>query len=1137
MKINDADIRALIEQSQVGFSIHAAAGSGKTTTVVRRIVERLTAPEHALPPRAVAAITYTRAAAAELRQRIHESLRELSEDPSDVGRAARASDALACVQEAQISTIHGLATDIIRSYAALIDLPPEIEVADETTQISIREARWKQVLARLLSTSELRSMFECAYELGLTDRDFTLMARSISDIAGYERLSVEDARAPSDLRSVVDSSLSKAFEGIAGTCLELEASIAGGPSELLVLQRIREDAAFWKKHREHPLPTLLASAYTRAKRFSATGKKSEWERLWPAGSARKDELLDRRKAAYGDLHAALATVRAGVVGTVGETMRQAIAEDARERRAAGFITYDEQISIAAEILGHPECDAADDLREIVVDEVQDTDPHAVQFLLVLVERARAAAERCGEKAEFVIVGDRRQSIYGFRGADPTATDVLAPLAGNSAELSSNFRSRPDLLRWIAGVFASIAPDANPPFGSMQAVRESAVTGEEAVQVLNGVASSAAAVRVGESVAVADAIVRLIDRNQFVEVNGVTRPAEFGDVAVLVRNRGGLAQLLAAFAERSIPAFVESGTLRYEGEEGDELIAMLEGIAQPHSLNHVIAALRVPPFACSDFEIVSCLPELKALLSRDVAVGDAYDAVPTDKTSVPRPIAAVQAMQVLGARWGDLPAIEAIRGVLDETGLLSIAERRRTSREHLTAVQFLIDEAMQAVASNPISARPTGLGGVASWLRSQRTNAARVADIPSAAKRNAVRISTMHGSKGLEYPIVIVCGLGGSGAPSSARAIASGPTIAVRGSAEPAGAFATSTFSAFADNAKARASEEELRLAYVAMTRAREGLVVSTWRRQLGPNAKGTLAHQIAEYLDDGTDLREPETPTRADGSAAERRSSDEALPRSGSVAALALDGAAPNADERRVGVATPMTWLAESPPDGATISDVLLPPRIGPSRLVHHEISHPNASDLFESDRLFGLVIHRCFELGLLQPSDDELDRMISATVGARLLDEDGKAEAARLLTPRRRNELRKCLEAAFNSPTFGALMDSGTCHHEIGVQSDLGKVRIRGTIDLLIERPDGLAIFDYKTDPFDPTKPGVLEARYESQLGAYVLAIEAAQSRTVAACGLLVVNPSVCELLMVDVGRARVAASNAIRVRLASDQ
>lgn len=1127
MTLADLDVRNLIQHSPEGFSIRAAAGSGKTTAVVRRIVTRLTAEIDPLEPRELAAITFTLAAAAELQSRIADGLISLAAS-ADVTEAERANAALASLGEAHIGTIHSLATDIVRNYALLVDLPPAIEVLDETAQASEHARRWQRIREAVLGSHAFRPALETAFALGLTIRDLDQIARNLHLGGADMARSIDSALPSGELPSTVESTLTAAFARAKAELRALAEEVQHGPRDLLLVAGICDETEFWIGTNPEDVWSALEHADSWKIPIRATPqRKSVWKESWPEGLARRDEWFDRFLAIRESLARETASARGKALGTVGELIRLELVADDEERRREGLVTYDELILVADNILADPRCDFAKNLREIVVDEVQDTDPSQVRFLTKLIERARASAGDCevaSETASFTIVGDRRQSIYLFRGAGPAVTHALDALSGVPVELTSNFRSRPQLLEWVAELFEHIAPDADPPFGRMASVRPEGLPDQPIVTVFGEKAASSDAGRSQEAEDVACSIGELVARPWTINDGDEMRAVRYSDIAILVPSRTGIDDLLTALGRHEIPATVESPVHRFAGEDADELIALLDGIAHPNSMPHVIAALRVPPFSCSDREIAQQIEELRRVVAAEHDPEIAPDvSFPDEPGQIPRVVAGARSLAALAQQWNTSSAVDALDGMIDSLDLFGSNRSRENGENRSAALAFLRDAVVAASINGSADSAPRGIEGAAEWLRTKRILRARATDQIS-LNRDAVRITTMHSAKGLEYPIVFLCGLGFIGAIRTPDAIERGGTVAVRAGNKDT-PFTTEGYLQAEHVQRAEQAEERLRLGYVAMTRARDALFISTWHRERGPTE--SLALKVRAFSE--SDAAPPHIKNPMQGDC--QQPGSDALAGSAASATPAPGRAVPEHLRTLTDSDLPVSvthFLRPHRPALVVSSPSGQIPRIGPSRLVAHAGEPLRSDGVFESDRLFGTVIHKCLELSVLNPTDDALDRIVNDAITARPLDADGEREAVRLVTPARRRELLACLRAAFESAELERLYASGACHHEISVQSDLGAVRIRGTIDLLVETSAGLAIYDYKTDTFDAHEPGALGAKYAAQLGAYALAVSAAHEMPVTECGLIVVNPQLCTVLPVGVGAAIAAATAA---------
>ena len=505
-------------------------------------------------------------------------------------------------------------------------------------------------------------------------------------------------------------------------------------------------------------------------------------------------------------------------------------------------------------------------RFVLIDEFQDTDPLQAELAALLaasVEPAgRAWHEIDVEPGRLFFVGDPKQSIYRFRRADLLLYHRAAARFGEHAvELATNFRSTPGVLAWVNDVFDGLlrdsAADIQAAPARLEPHREPLVDhpfdGPPVATFGEPRAETAAELRLREAGDVAALVRSIVGRWRVVDPrHGTARPARARDIAILLPTRLALDAIDRALDDADIAARVESRSLVFATSEVRDLLAILQAIDDPADALAVVAALRSPGFACSDSRARRVgfgrrplgLPGRAARVHRRRARRRRRDA------AIPR--AARRARLAFGERHrrGRDRRLRARRA---RTGAPPPRDRWRRTR-------FLLEHAAQ-------------LG-----RRGQRRDAARLRRMGAPPGRragdghrdpapelddDAVRILTMHGAKGLEFPIVILGGLAATPptGPSEVLFDDSGPLLRA---GHVGLEIASAGYAAQRDREREHVAAERARLLYVAATRARDHLLVS---QHYNPQRQNTsFAAMLAAHLD-----RHPVPVLAAEAAAGARR--------------------------------------------------------------------------------------------------------------------------------------------------------------------------------------------------------------------------------------------------------------------------
>ncbi len=477
-------------------------------------------------------------------------------------------------------------------------------------------------------------------------------------------------------------------------------------------------------------------------------------------------------------------------------------------------------------------------RCILLDEFQDTDPLQIQ-LAVLLATSEPNAGRLDwqevpvDAGALVVVGDPKQSIYRFRRADlGVYHEAQHRLGLTEVELVENFRSVPGVLDFVNHVFGGLLPEEVP---GVQAAHvdlqphRAAVGSDVAVSLLGtGVDAPVVEIREHEAADVA-AIVHAVKRDRWqIEdtASGAVRDADFRDIAILIPSRTVLPGLEDALERAGVPVRVESQSLLFSTAEVRDLLSILAAIDDPSDEISVVAALRSPGFGCSDADLADF-----------VAARGRWDhrADPPGALDPSHPVVAgLRALRELwDQRWWRSVS-ETVEAVVRERRLLELAVAKRRPRDHWRRIRYLLDQARAWDDAGSATLR-----SFVDWAREQADEHARVVEsVAPEPDDDAVRILTIHGAKGLEFPVVVLAGLS-TQPPNTAPAVvwnAAGTPEFTIGTKARNTRVTTAGYEEARDAEKAHDEAERLRLLYVAMTRARDHLVISLHHKE------GTRCH-------------------------------------------------------------------------------------------------------------------------------------------------------------------------------------------------------------------------------------------------------------------------------------------------------
>ena len=1063
------EIRDLLDAT---LFVEAGAGTGKTTALVSRVVSLLARGRVTI--RELAAITFTEAAAGELRDRIRFRLEQAAAGATDPPFAPeereRCRAALDELDDAALSTLHGFAQRILAEHPLEAGLPPRFEVVDDVEAAVRFEERWQLFVEALVGDPDLEPALLTALALGIDFDQLRRVARALHD--HHERLRGAPAAPFAPVELDLDPVLVPLEEAIArlGEC------------------RVRQDYLFRHLEGLAGWPDLLREADDDLDRLDLLGEMPKLTTTRGRMSNWSCPVEDVR-ALLGEAEAGRAAVVAAqqqaTLDVLLARVRGFVRAYAEERRREGRLEFQDLLVLARDVLQRNptvRAELAERFKVLLIDEFQDTDPLQIEIAVLLASDDPEAGSKPWWETPIApgrafFVGDPQQSIYRFRRADLELYHrVQRELHAGRRELAQNFRSVPAILDWVNHVFGVLFDGADPGAQAahvpLAAHRAEAPTTSPAIATFGGPAEveRVGEVRAAEAAAVAG-LVRRIKEESWTIVDPITeavRPARYDDVALLLPTRTTLPDLEDALERADVPVRIESQSLVFSTAEVRDLLAVLTVLDDPTDEVALIASLRAPAFGCADDELVD--------YHRQGGRWD-YRRPPPDGLSLDHPVVAGMAAlrRLHDARWWQSVS-QTVEAVVRERRMLELAVTRRRPRDHWRRIRFFLD---QARAYDAASGR--GLRGFVDWVEQLADERARAVEVVvPEPDDDALRVLTVHGAKGLEFPIVILAGLNVA-PPNRTTPVLWNPdgSFEVRvGRAQQGTRFETAGWAARSTREDALDAAERLRLLYVAATRARDHLLVSLHHKP------GTKCHaaQLCEHGDGAPavalDLARAAPPPASSASpgvdAASLESSaardtwiaarDELLARSGRPATVAATALA-HAPATETAAAAPDPGLAKDEPHDDR--PAWRRGRAGTSA---------------------GRAVH-----AVLQSIDLETGAGLDATARAQALAEG---------IPQREAEVRALARSALQAPTIRSAVAGGRYWREVPVAAVVDGVTVEGFVDLLVETLEGLVVVDYKTDqvPTDDELGAAME-RYRVQGAAYALALERALGTPVARC------------------------------------
>lgn len=1061
---DQADRTRIADDLAATLFVEAGAGSGKTTALVRRIVNLV---RSGMPIDAIAAITFTEKAAADLRRQVRAALAEQvrSSDAADhFGRA------MAALDHAPIGTLHAFARRILLEFPVEAGLPPRFDVLDEIQSATEFDHRFGDLLDALLDDIGNTRLVElCEYDGFKLDRGGRQMAEDFQsnwDLV-LERVSA-DRPTPAALP----------LAELAAICATAaRADVPPDDSQVATVQQLHALAA--RLDDALDLSDALHAVVDAASlKGAAKGSAVKWKRHTGTTTA-----LDEFRATL-DQAGALARATIEAVNDerrllLGAVLRTFTLEAVDARRAAGTLEFHDLLVFARKLVAE-QVQVRGQLhrryQRLLLDEFQDTDPIQLELAVRITADPLADGTDWRElrpaPGRLFVVGDPKQSIYRFRRAD-IAQYLRArdQIGAEAAALDANFRTEAPVIEWINETMRGVIvgqPDVQPDFHPLVACRP----GDDArtdggshgtVTVLGANAHeepiNADGLRALEAADVAAIVTRAIAEQWIVQTPGAdgrrtTRPCRLGDITILLPARTSLPALEAALREHGIPHRAENSSLVYAAREVRMLLLALRAADDPTDDLAVVSVLRTALFGCSDADLY----DWHAVRGQRWAVF----AEVADEHADHRVAIGFRVLRDLATAVAWSTPAELLSRLVDERRVLELALAGADHRDVWRRVRFVVDQARAWS-----DAGGHGLRNYLTWTRLQGEEGRFVAEtVLPETDHDAVRVMTVHAAKGLEFPITIVSGLTTEHRSMRGRRVV-----------WPPGTWALTDpndvqYQQFAPIDEQMSDAERRRLLYVACTRARDHLVVSLHRSARSKRSSAVLLADAApaalQRELDGTAIAivpEPppasELPWADEGAwAAERATMLASAHRPTAVSASAL---ARLHDQ-------PTRMLRADPGLQKDAVDVDLPPwqrgRYGTA---------------------VGRAVHAVLQLGHADDPAGVTALSIAQAAAEGVLGHEAAVEAlarSALAAP--------IVQLARTVPSW----------RELFVAVELGGIVVEGYVDLLVRDPRrGLVVVDYKTDRLgDPSVREQRLAHYRIQLAAYGVALEAVLGEPIAA-------------------------------------
>jgi ATP-dependent helicase/nuclease subunit A len=832
--------QAAIEALDRDVCVSAGAGSGKTKVLVERFVriivesKRGSLPEELrATPEHILVITFTDKATREMKNRIIEAFRYLN-----------LMEELRQIENAYISTIHGFCARLLLENPFEAQIDPQFQVLDEIRAAQLLRRCCEQELDRLVEKNDTRiqelltAMQEGHHELQ-NSRDFTvLLAESMEHVlatlrnAGWQQEDVESLAATSldgiarrnleCVRTFFEPIISE-IKGCRDALVPLLGSLRGGMRELA--DSLASQIAACPEDKGDPYSLLewfsRIKHLMRRRNYHATGpgERDLLPVLYRIREAVTQALkvhqttreLERQSASccHNFLELLLHVWRA-----YEESKRRLGCLDMEDLQSKAVQLLENFPSVRHRYQKH--------FRHLLVDEFQDTNRLQVRLIELLHEED---GRICNRK---FLVGDIQQSIYGFRGAEPLLFREVIRQAENEQKhahvrLTDNFRSRPEVLQLVERVFSqhTFVEESFEPLtpGADFLPKET-----PSIEILLGREMRRDEYQLREAEALAIRIREIVENAQLhITARSDPRcgePVRWRDIAVLFRTLTRVALYEEAFARHGVPCFVVGGGRGYYARhEVRDLVNLLAYLDSPFDDKALTAVLR-SPFVGLRIDSLVELHRLRGERSSEplhLSLGSLLNSQVLTEREKERLHRFLQIVETLRAQEDRLPVGQILERLILHTNYDICLLSRPNGRRRLANMRKLL----QMASAEPVF----GVSSFIQQLKEIEKLSPREGDAPTEEEEaDVVRLLTIHRAKGLEFPVVCLADLSHpSQLPSQELFVCHGKTMAIGSRIMGERDLA---YSVIEELRLQRDQEESTRLLYVALTRAKEHLLLS-----------------------------------------------------------------------------------------------------------------------------------------------------------------------------------------------------------------------------------------------------------------------------------------------------------------------
>jgi len=803
------------------YIIEAAAGTGKTTVLVTRIINLIKAGDARLEE--IVAITFTEKAAAELKVKLRQEMERVSQTVPTSEENSRISEAISDLERMQVTTIHSFCGSLLRERPVEAGLDPNFEVADDLTSSLVQTEVWEGWLEKQMDAND--PALRRAVLIGITTEQICKVSQFVlgnHDVLQY----LPSPPSPEEVEKATGEFI-KSFQKSVNSLDPLK-KYCKNPDEDKAAQKIDQLNEQFLKLQSLPQEEkgffIFKEIYIGS---SKPGNQKNWESKGHLENVRNE--IDQLSQAHKEVRS---TIADSVMAALAERLTDYIKAYEQAKRERNLLDFNDLLIIARSMLKeHPQVRKyfRDRYKFLLVDEFQDTDPLQAEIVFFLSEEEKGKAKewkdvRVSPKRLF-LVGDPKQSIYRFRRADIEMYEEAKKRMGEGRllNISQNFRCAPSIVRVVNRIFEDLIKP--PEDGQYQpgyvplhfGRKKETVPPKHGIVLLyppgneNIVMERADDCRLWESRCIASFIQKLVREEKWQvwdDSDQSFRPIMFKDIAILMRTYTPLNPLEEALRSYEVDYRVVGGKYFYKRQEVQQLLAVLQAIDNPNDKVALVAALRSPFLGISDEELFMFHVRGGNLNYLQEAQGTVLEQ-------------SFRLLRELHEMRNQASVAALLKRLYEATSGLVLFLLKPQGEQRVANLMKIGDVARALDERGMLSFR-----GFVHWLSERREEEAEEEEPPTLERGdNFVRLLTIYRAKGLEFPVVILADLAHkAGGREDFIIDRNGERIAIK-VGDKKNRFWTRNYEEMSEWEEKRGEAEERRVLYVGMTRARDFLVL------------------------------------------------------------------------------------------------------------------------------------------------------------------------------------------------------------------------------------------------------------------------------------------------------------------------